>query len=56
MGITAVLERLPTIIRRVHQTVDAVIAEQPDLLLIIDSLILLIVLPSGYARKHRIFL
>ncbi|KZL26748.1 lipid-A-disaccharide synthase [Pseudovibrio sp. WM33] len=37
MGITAVLERLPTIIRRVHQTVDAVIAEQPDLLLIIDS-------------------
>ncbi|GHB35466.1 lipid-A-disaccharide synthase [Pseudovibrio japonicus] len=37
MGITAVLERLPTIIRRVHLTVDAVIAEQPDLLLIIDS-------------------
>ncbi len=37
MGITAVLERLPTIIRRVHQTVAAVIAEQPDLLLIIDS-------------------
>ncbi|KZK82037.1 Lipid-A-disaccharide synthase [Pseudovibrio sp. Ad13] len=37
MGITAVLERLPTIIRRVHQTVDAVMAEQPDLLLIIDS-------------------
>ncbi len=37
MGITAVLERLPAIIRRVHQTVDAVIAAQPDLLLIIDS-------------------
>ncbi|KZL21890.1 Lipid-A-disaccharide synthase [Pseudovibrio axinellae] len=37
MGITAVLERLPTIIKRVHQSVDAVIAEQPDLLLIIDS-------------------
>lgn len=37
MGITAVLERLPTIIRRVHQTVDAVLDAQPDLLLIIDS-------------------
>ncbi|SDR07015.1 lipid-A-disaccharide synthase [Pseudovibrio sp. Tun.PSC04-5.I4] len=37
MGVTAVLERLPTIIKRVYQSVDAVVAEQPDLLLIIDS-------------------
>ncbi len=37
MGISAVLARLPLIIRRVYQTVDAVIAADPDVLVIIDS-------------------
>ncbi|PVB62663.1 lipid-A-disaccharide synthase [Labrenzia sp. 011] len=37
MGLTAVLARLPRIIRRVYQTVDAVIAANPDVLVIIDS-------------------
>lgn len=37
MGLTAVLGRLPTIVRRVYQTVDAVIAADPDVLVVIDS-------------------
>ncbi len=37
MGLTAVLQRLPLIIRRVHETVDAIIAADPDVLVIIDS-------------------
>ncbi|CTQ54793.1 Lipid-A-disaccharide synthase [Roseibium album] len=37
MGISAVLARLPLIVRRVYQTVDAVIAAEPDVLVIIDS-------------------
>ncbi len=37
MGIVPVLKRLPQIIRRVHQTVDAVVAAKPDALVIIDS-------------------
>ncbi|MTH97867.1 lipid-A-disaccharide synthase [Roseibium sp. RKSG952] len=37
MGISAVLARLPLIIRRVYQTVDAIIAARPDILVIIDS-------------------
>ncbi|GAA0771214.1 lipid-A-disaccharide synthase [Roseibium denhamense] len=37
MGLSAVLARLPLIIRRVYQTVDAVIAADPDVLIIIDS-------------------
>ncbi|SHN15568.1 lipid-A-disaccharide synthase [Roseibium suaedae] len=37
MGLTAVLARLPLIVKRVYQTVDAVIAENPDALVIIDS-------------------
>lgn len=37
MGMTAVLGRLPTIVRRVYQTVDAVIAADPDVLVVIDS-------------------
>jgi lipid-A-disaccharide synthase len=37
MGINAVLARLPTIIRRVHQVVDAVVASRPDALVVIDS-------------------
>lgn len=37
MGLTAVLKRLPTIVRRVYQAVDAAIAANPDVLIIIDS-------------------
>ena len=37
MGLTAVLQTLPTIIRRVHETVDAAVAAKPDVLVIIDS-------------------
>lgn len=37
MGLTAVLARLPLIVRRVYQTVDAVIAADPAVLVIIDS-------------------
>lgn len=37
MGLTAVLARLPKIIRRIGQTADALIAARPDVLLIIDS-------------------
>ncbi|GAB4533045.1 MAG: lipid-A-disaccharide synthase [Roseibium sp.] len=37
MGLTAVLARLPLIVRRVYQTVDAVIAAEPDVLVIVDS-------------------
>lgn len=37
MGLSAVLARLPTIVRRVYQTVDAVVAAKPDVLVIIDS-------------------
>lgn len=37
MGPVAILRRLPLIIRRVHETVDATVAAQPDVLVIIDS-------------------
>jgi lipid-A-disaccharide synthase len=37
MGITAVIGRLPTILRRIAMTVDAVVAAAPDILVIIDS-------------------
>ena len=37
MGISAVLARLPLIVRRVYQAVDAVIAADPDIMIIIDS-------------------
>jgi lipid-A-disaccharide synthase len=37
MGITAVIARLPNLIRRIRETVDAVIAARPDVLVIIDS-------------------
>ena len=37
MGIGAVLARLPALVRRVYQTVDAVVAAEPDALVIIDS-------------------
>ncbi len=37
MGISAVLTRLPTLIKRINQTVAAVVATRPDALVIIDS-------------------
>ncbi|MEM8744976.1 MAG: lipid-A-disaccharide synthase, partial [Pseudomonadota bacterium] len=37
MGPAAILNRLPTLIRRVHQTVDAAVAMQPHALVILDS-------------------
>ncbi|MCX2722558.1 lipid-A-disaccharide synthase [Roseibium salinum] len=37
MGLTAVLARLPLIVKRVYQTVDAVVTADPDVLVIIDS-------------------
>ncbi len=37
MGISAVIVRLPGIIRRVRQTVEALVAAEPDILVIIDS-------------------
>ncbi len=37
MGIGSIVAHLPRIVRRVHQTVDAVLAAKPDVLVIIDS-------------------
>jgi lipid-A-disaccharide synthase len=37
MGITAVIGRLPTILKRIRQTVDAALAANPDIVVIIDS-------------------
>ena len=37
MGAVAILKRLPHLVRRVHQTVDAAIAAEPDAVVIIDS-------------------
>jgi lipid-A-disaccharide synthase len=37
MGISAVVARLPSLVKRVYQTVDAAVAAQPDALVIIDS-------------------
>ncbi len=37
MGFIAPIMRLPTLIRRVYQTVKAIVAAQPDVLVIIDS-------------------
>lgn len=37
MGVTAVLARLPTIIRRVYQTVSDIVATKPDVIVLIDS-------------------
>lgn len=37
MGLSAVLARLPLIVRRVYQTVDAIVAANPAVLVIIDS-------------------
>jgi lipid-A-disaccharide synthase len=37
MGILPVLARLPTLIARIHRTAEAIIADRPDVLIIIDS-------------------
>lgn len=37
VGISAIARRLPTILRRIRETADAVVAAQPDALIIIDS-------------------
>ena len=37
IGPLAILKRLPHLVRRVHQTVDAAIAAEPDVVVIIDS-------------------
>ncbi|MGH6671864.1 MAG: lipid-A-disaccharide synthase [Xanthobacteraceae bacterium] len=37
LGLSAIPRRLPTILRRIRQTADAVIAAHPDVLVIIDS-------------------
>ncbi|MDJ1156781.1 lipid-A-disaccharide synthase [Chelatococcus sp. SYSU_G07232] len=37
MGFSAVFARLPTIIARVHSTVDAAVAAAPDIMVVIDS-------------------
>lgn len=37
MGLTAVIARLPTLMERIRRTAEAVIAAQPDILVIIDS-------------------
>jgi lipid-A-disaccharide synthase len=37
IGLTAIPRRLPTIFRRIRETADAVVAAQPDALVIIDS-------------------
>jgi lipid-A-disaccharide synthase len=37
MGFSAVIARLPTILKRIRVTADAVVAAQPDILIIIDS-------------------
>jgi len=37
MGPLSILPRLPRIVRRVHRTVDAAVAAQPDVVVIIDS-------------------
>ena len=37
MGPVAILQRLPSLVRRVHQTVDAAVAWNPDAVVIIDS-------------------
>lgn len=37
MGVSAVLGRLPLLLRRINQTVDALVAARPDVLVIIDS-------------------
>ncbi len=37
MGFSAVIARLPTILKRIRLTADAVVAAQPDILIIIDS-------------------
>lgn len=37
MGLTAVVARLPTVVRRVYRTVDDIVRRQPDVVVLIDS-------------------
>lgn len=37
MGLASILPKLPTIVRRVYQTVDAALSAEPDLVIIVDS-------------------
>jgi len=37
MGVSQVLKRLPSLLRRIRQTAEAIVAARPDLLVIIDS-------------------
>jgi lipid-A-disaccharide synthase len=37
IGLTAILARLPSLLRRIRETADAIVAAQPDILVIIDS-------------------
>src|SRR3712207_7031600 len=37
MGISAVIARLPAILKRIRMTADAVVAAKPDILVLIDS-------------------
>src|SRR5580692_2874641 len=37
VGLAAIPQRLPNILRRIRETADAIIAKQPDVLVIIDS-------------------
>ncbi len=37
MGLTAIISRLPTVVKRVYQTVDAAVKFAPDIVVIIDS-------------------
>lgn len=37
MGVTAVIKKLPRLVRLIHETADAIVAANPDCLIIIDS-------------------
>lgn len=51
MGLGSIVAHLPRIIRRVHRTVDAVLAAEPDVLVIIDSPDLTHAVAKRVARK-----
>ena len=52
MGLGSIVVHLPRIIQRVHQTVDAVIAAKPDVLVIIDSPDLTHAIAKRVARRR----
>ncbi len=53
MGLGAIVAHLPRIFRRVHQTVDAVLAAKPDVMVIIDSPELTHAVARRVARRRR---